>query len=350
MNQRMPIVNELENEFCQLIENEFNIKPVGLSTMINTSDNGIINFKARLPTKNRELVGTSYLYTESTRILHFTKLDALFSIINEGALRLYNLHKSNDPEEYSYASNELFELYRIQGIDDEKIERIIKQKKRDSYIFSSTNLEQLYKKKFWVEYADKMKGIAIEFEIINDVKEWELFYSSEVLYDQRSDFSSLSKEWRTLQSKCNKISYEINLDQFLSLHKSKKWMDEAEIRILNIRPRTTYSEIFDKMIYRDIRSYNLQDISYLKLPLCNRDGEFLDEFLNQKGVIDNAIIPKIQYAKIFPRIRIADIHYGSEFPRDINISKFHEDIRHYISEKMKCNIPFFHKGRTKIIE
>jgi hypothetical protein len=86
------------------------------------------------------------------------------------------LNNSNDDKEYSYASEKLSEIYQIQNISKDSVSNYINQIKEWSFILSCTDYKGLYNLDFWKEYGDNGKGIAIEFEIINEVSEWEFFY------------------------------------------------------------------------------------------------------------------------------------------------------------------------------
>ena len=68
-------------EFWKGIELSFGIKLEGMSSSVAHYDNAPYSFNARFPTKNSLLVNTSYLHT-TNRLIHFTSLPVLFSIIS----------------------------------------------------------------------------------------------------------------------------------------------------------------------------------------------------------------------------------------------------------------------------
>jgi len=339
MNERYKEIAKYELEFWSLIESNFDCRLEGMSTSASSFLNGPITFHARFPTKNSYLINTPYLYDTSKKLIHFTSIPVLFSIINEGAVRLYNLHNSNDNTEYSYASNKLTEIYKIQNINEESISDYINRIKDWSFILSCTNHDGLNKLDFWKEYGDSGKGIAIEFEIINNVTEWEFFYCSEIRYEKLDSFDNLVSKWKDIQNKYNHINYHIRLNQFLSLHKSADWSKEAEIRIL-----TNYPDLheipFRERIFRDfkIKKPDLE-IKYFSLPLCDREGKFVDKRLEERVEL---------FWKIIPRIRISDIHYGPSFPINEKLWKFHNELSLYIFEKLKCSLPQITKNRIRL--
>lgn len=339
MNERYKEIAKYEMEFWSLIESNFDCRLEGMSTSASSFLNGPITFNARFPTKNSYLINTPYLYNQSKKLIHFTSIPVLFSIINEGAVRLYNLHNSNDNTEYSYASNKLKEIHEIQNINEEPISAYINRIKDWSFILSCTNHDGLNKPDFWKEYGDSGKGIAIEFEIINDTSEWEFFYCSEILYNKLDSFDKLVSKWKDIQNKYNHINYHIRLNQILSLHKSSDWSKEAEIRILTNYP-DLYEIPFRERIFRDfkIEKPDLK-IKYFSLPLCDKEGKFSDKRLEERVEL---------FWNIIPRIRISDIHYGPDFPINEKLWKFHNELSLYIFEKLKCYLPRIIKNRIRL--
>ncbi len=333
-DERLKEIEEFENEFWRLIESNFNLKLEGMSTSASSVVNGPINFNARFPTKNRKLLDTDYFYTSSKKIIHFTSLQVLFSIINEGAIRLYNLHNSNDNHEYSYAAEKLKDIYRLQGQNKNGLNNFINTIKEYSFILSCTSHEALKKKIFWTKYGDKGKGVAIEFEIINPPEEWEYFYFSKVHYDKLNVFEKLKNEWESIQINNSHFLYKISLNQILSLHKSGDWSEEEEIRILTLYP-DLHSIPFEKQICRDYKPSKPSDkIKYFKLPLCDKTDNFIDKSLNNKIEIFWSIIPKV---------RISDIFFAPDFPiNGKDLHEFQDKLKYYIYKKMNCwikNLP-----------
>lgn len=327
MNERDTEIAKYEMEFWSLIETNFDCRLEGMSTSASSYLKGPITFNARFPTKNSYLIGSPYLYDQNRKLIHFTSLPILFSIINEGAIRLYNLHNSNDDTEYLYASKKLSEIYKIQKIDDIRISDYINRVKESSFILSCTNDDGLNKPDFWNDYGDSGRGIAIEFEIINDVTKWEYFYCSQILYDKLDSFDRLVSKWREIQNKYNHINYHIRLDQILSLHKSLDWAKESEIRILTLYP-DLHEIPFSERVYRDFKLNKVHSqIKYFKLPLCDSEGKFVDKSLEDR---------EEKFWSIIPRVRITDIYFGPDFPITDKLWEFQQELRHYIIDKLNC--------------
>jgi len=335
-DERYIEIEKYEYEFWKLVELNLNLKLERMSTSASSMINGQISFNAHIPTKNSKLKGTNYFYSSSKKIIHFTSLQILFSIINEGALRLYNMHKSNDNEEYSFAAKTLADVYKLQGINFNKyIDKI----KEYSFILSSTSNCGLKKDNFWGKYGDNKKGVAIEFEIINTLESWEYFYLSKVHYDKIEVFEKLNKEWKSLQSKNPHLNYQIKLHQLLSLHKSSDWDDEDEIRLLTLFPDSFCTSEFNERIFSDfIPSKPNGKIKYFKLPLCDKNGNFIEKELNER---------KGPFWSIIPRIRISDIYFGSDFPIKEDFYKYQDYLKNYIAKKM--NIWLANLPKNKVI-
>lgn len=194
----------------KLIETSLDLKLESTSTNASSNDNGVSSITSRIPLENQRLKGTSYYY-QTDKIVHFTSMQNLFSIINEGSVRLYNLNNSNDSEEYIHAANLLNDIYRLQNFNETRINKKIEEIKEYSFILSSTSIEFLGQKKFWEKYADCGKGVALEFEIIDDISNWENFYCSKVHFNEAHKFDLLIKEWNSLQKKVENIHYDIKL-------------------------------------------------------------------------------------------------------------------------------------------
>ncbi len=329
-------IDKCEKEFRFLVEKSFGVKLEGMSTYASYRDNSFefieqcsINFDARTPLKNKLLKDSSYYYSENKKLIHFTSISALFSIINEGAIRMYNLHNSNDDSEYSYAASLMAEIYELQGVEELAInEYIYKTVKENSFILSLTSLDELRNKKFWEKYGHKGKGVAIEFEIVNDLDEWEHFYCSKVQYDNLREFELLRKNWKKLQIENSHIQYRIDFNHLLSLHKSADWSEEKEIRLLTLYPAVFHTELFNERIYSDFKLDKAdKPIKYFKLPLCDKNGEFIEKELNSRSE---------NFWEKIPKLRISNIYFSSDCPISNDFTNFQVYLQKYVSDKMNC--------------
>jgi hypothetical protein len=332
-DERDSQIDKYESEFWTLIETSFKLRLEGMSTSASPFLDSPISFEARFPSKNRNLRNSPYYYSNNNKLIHFTSLSALYSIINEGAIRLYNLHNSNDEDEYTYASKMLENIYHLQGVKGEQLRNHLDKVKEYSFTLSCTTHKGLESSDFWNEYSDNGRGVAIEFEILNSYDDWEYFYCSEIHYNRLDDFKELKNKWEQLVTTNNHINYHINLNQFLSLHKSSKWENEKEIRLLTVYP-DFYSGSFETRLYEDFKlSKCHKNIRYFKLPLCDKNGKFLEKDFEQL---------QEYYSKLIPKVRISDVYFGPNFPKKASFWNFQNDLKHYIAGKLDCwltNLP-----------
>jgi hypothetical protein len=62
------------------------------------------DFMLHVPNENQDFYESEYFYKGDMQFVHLTSIKNLFSVLNERAFRLYDLHSSADPQEYSYAA------------------------------------------------------------------------------------------------------------------------------------------------------------------------------------------------------------------------------------------------------
>lgn len=338
-NERDIEIQMAEQEFWSMIESNFDLRLETMSTTASSSLCGPISLTAGFPSENKRLKGTDYYFTDSNKIIHFTSMNILLSIVNEGALRMYNLHNSNDKNEYSYAASELKNIYQNRRIDESRIEKHFDKIKENSFITSTTSVDELNNPSFWQKYGDGGKGVAIELEVINNMDKWKNFYLSKVQYNKLNAFKRLVKAWNLIQKKYPINIYDINLDFILSMHKSSDWENENEIRLLTFsfqRQLKTYEEL----IHWDFKPNKIGvPIKYFKLPLCDDDGNFINRNLNDREEFFWSDIPKI---------RISDIYFGPDFPINDNLSEYQYNLKHYIHEKLKIWLRNLQKNKMQL--
>jgi len=327
MDNNYEIINQHIREFKSLIETSLSLKLDGISSHTNTL--GFGNYNARITAENAKLKGTIYHYNSSNCLLHFTKLNNLLSIINECSFRLYNLHNSNDPDEYTYASDKLSDIYTLQGVDKERIILENEYVKENSFILSCTDINSINNKEFWKEYADDGRGVAIEIEILNNYDDWKYFYCSRVNYDNLEIYDCLINEWKQIQNKYPTNQYRISLNQLLSLNKSKKWDIEKEIRILTLLPDNynyPFKEnLFKKLVFNDFNTKYMKPTKYFKLPISKNNLSFIDN-----NIPDHCE----EFWNIVPRVKIKKIHFGPNFIFKSSLKNYRDDLKFYIIEKM----------------
>ena len=116
--QKLPEMQTVENEFKKPFKDFFGL-PLRCSQSSISIIGEPVNTKIWVSKQNKDFIKTQYFFTESKKILHFTSLKALFSILNEKTLRLYNLTNSDDKEEYRYFAENIRPFYRTQNIPND---------------------------------------------------------------------------------------------------------------------------------------------------------------------------------------------------------------------------------------
>ncbi len=291
-NITLNTIQSYEDEYLNIVKPIFKDMPllIGSNSIETTPISSSIEIS--FPLENSKLFGTKYFLDEKKKLIHFTNIKALYSIINEGALRLYNLNNSNDSKEYSYASTHFKPLYKTYGYEEEKINDYFEKIKENAFILSTTEEKEISNSSFWQKYGDKGKGIALELEIMNEPKIWRNFFLSKVIYGEFNEFKVLSKEITDHQRKHLNNRYFLNINHIFGLYKSplKKWKEENEIRII------TYNSNH-KETFRDIRYFKkkLKTVRYYKLPLyCEKKSDK-------------------EFSPTIPLLKISKIYFGPNF-------------------------------------
>lgn len=266
---------------------------------------------------NYDLQNTNYLADSKASYLHFTSLDKFENIIFESSLRMYNMHKSKDENEYIYASNILNNLYKLLNISEHRKAQEDEKLKSDLFYSSFSSMEGLHSKHHWQEYANKCKGVAIEFKIVDDYLKWEAIYFSSVKYGKRNEFENLINRLEKLHKKYQSYGCEffIDLRPFFGLHKIDDYKIEDEYRIL-IDSGDSINEKIHELVFTD-KEFG-DNVKYLILPLYIKGS-------------DNLLISDKKFS--LPQLVINKIHYI-----DKTISKEIFDLKILIKDKLKYNV------------
>jgi len=235
-----------------------------------------------LPRENYKLKNTPFFYDSGNDFIHFTSLDSLFSILNSGHLRLYNLLNMDDKLELEYARKALL----LKTNSDEKI-------KEQLYSFSMCSskeiLEEEPKKKkhlLWKLHGKDGNGVIIRLKRMNELTTWRSYYLTKCFYDLEV-FSAIKElnEITNQEILENKLACFIKLPIYdfekeirlvFDMANSEKHFDTNTLT-------TTYPKIYpDKLNKSD-------KISYFQLPLYNfyKDNDkaaypLLSDFVGEK--------------------------------------------------------------------
>lgn len=326
----MKKINEAEMAFYLEVKNKLDIDINPGSSQSSTAPNGRSNFKFKIPDQMEELNGTKY-YCSETKLLHFTSLEALLSIINDSSIRMYNLWNSSYEQEYTHAAEIFDRIYEIIG---QKGETRVKIAKTYSFISSFTSSENYLSPYHWANYGNNNKGVAIEFEINPEYQTWYKFILSKTFYDKRNDFDALFTAWHNFQSQVaipNNCTYDIDMNWLLSLYKNKTYSPEQERRLYLYSDGflASYPSHFAKYTYSALKTKSpTLDIKYFKLPLCDDSWEYKHFKIGQY---------EDKFWDAIPKIRISKIYIGPDAPiKDFEQLRY--EMKSSVKEKTGKNI------------
>ncbi len=268
------------------------------STMIESNGYSGSRFDAKLSNKNRSFLDSDYYYQKDKKFVHWTNIQNLMSILNYRELRFYNLHNSSDENEFKYAAQKF-------DITNE----IIDYSKNYLYTLSFCESKEINNPDLWTEYGKNYSGVALEFEIVNDPKQWENYMLSQVYYEIPAYIPALKNELEDFRKKHPGATTEIDLGKLIAFHKRKEFSKELEIRLSTYFPFTTAQEI-EKFCNTEFRfeKNRARETNYFGLKLwVNNESPFVRD--NQPE-LDKSLKVEDDYFVSNPKIKITNIHFG----------------------------------------
>lgn len=227
------------------------------------------------------------------KFIHFTSLRSLHSILNDIAIRMYDLTGMNDPMEFEMIANEF-------GYN--KFELDIYKKR--THVFSMCPVEVLESNNIltlWRLYGNEGYGCAIEFEIEDPIDSLSYIKMASINYTKPdySEFFSANKKFEERTNR--KVDLKGLIQVPACLHKDPVYTTENEVRLFHEdgwqRPEETFEE--NSTFGFDINSKN-KIVSFHKVALYNQN---------------------IGY----PNIKIRRIQLGFKFPEN-QIEEFKEHL------------------------
>jgi len=256
----------------------------------------------KFPENNADLLGTPFYYLQEDDFLHFTSIESIYSIINSGKIRLYNLINMDDKYELKYATEKL--NLSNSNINDKKEIYILSMCSAKS-IFGNMEKEHL----LWKLYGKDGFGAIIRLKLINNINSWHRFYLSEIFYNFDL-FEYISK----LFNKTRKDFLDALPASFIKL---PIYQFENEIRIVfDNRHGATVKDYRGNLIYPIIHKdkvLNRKDVKYFELPLINRHNRQDFELFNTPSFDGiNHELPKIEITQIilgyrYPKSKIKEL-------------------------------------------
>jgi len=302
MNPRDNEIQIRENELQSLI-----VKTLGLpwsftSTSAQSNLGGAISILVRLPIEFRRFKNSEY-YFKGKSIIHFTNINAAYSIIETSKLRLYNLYYKNDKTEFNYASDILKGFCKPTESYFYDYESEANATRFNTFILSASAIDNL--NEFWEkDYSWNGKGVGIELSFINNPDNWEGFYLSQVKYGKRDKFFKLRDNLITLRNKYKNVDYRINLNQVIPFYKDSIWSDENEIRLMTFFPQEYKLQIFRDTFDSNVKCINLPLLSNvfnqetfpnIKIPFMKIEKVYLGPKLDKSVAEKLRVIIKSNY-------------------------------------------------------
>lgn len=335
-DQRNLELDRMESEFQDVLLQTLGLPVIGSEVHAGIPVGSAATIELFISELNADYIGTDYLLSNQRSLLHFTSLRNLYSIINEGCVRLYNLNNSTDPNEYLHVANMLYPIFQFfdDKFNESTFADYLAKKKEDLFIMSCTETKEKQNPDFWKEFGDDFKGVAIEFKIINDPEIWSSFYFAKVKYGL--DYSALTNffcRWERLQSANLSNKYLIDLKQLIAFHKDNSYAKENEIRILAVPLRhNKHFDLYRYCTFTDVKRLSPdQTVQFFKMPLCDRNGNYLNNQWTEGTFHKDFIVHA-------PKLRISNVYFGPEFP---NFPEAANKLKVYMFEKLKCRMPDF---------
>ncbi len=327
---------EEELEYFHKIDEEFEsiILKYFPGLFIESRGNSGPNFHASFHNNNRFFEKTEYFYNDDLEFIHFTKFPSLLSILNSRSIRMYNLHSSNDHQEFEYAAS----LLKLTNNE-------IQARKNNLYTFSFCSKKELSDEKIWEVYGDNYSGCCIVFGIENDLKDWINYHISFIKYSAPTNFDEYRNEINELNKKYG-ITAQCDLSKLIAFHKTSKWSYEKEVRLLTYNPFKDFEgDIkYSKPEFRIDKIRN-RITHYIELPLWVDNNS--RSIKSDKIEFDRTQILPFDYYKTRPKIKLKKIIIGKnsglrddELPRfkyklkDIVLLNYGYEIE--ISESLQC--------------
>ena len=254
------------------------------------NDRGEFNYRYwEHPKENYKLQNTPFYLKSENDFIHFTTIDSLYSILNTGFLRLYNLNNMDDKYEMEYAFREL----AFKGTTEKS--------KEELYCLSMCSSEKVFTEKtkekehlLWKLHGRDGHGVILRLKIENNLN-WYFYHLSEIYYGV-DDFSSI-KSFNTT------IDNQFLDEKICCFIKNPVYRFESEIRLIfDNRIPVTVTDKNNQKIYPITYPDKLHISTktfYFQVPIVNYFKNLSDPMYlaaNMQGI--DYEIPKIKITEI----------------------------------------------------
>jgi hypothetical protein len=280
-----------------------------------------VDFHFGFGMENYALRNSQY-FTNTTNqsYFHLTSYRNLFSIINSGIVRLYNLTNSDDANELS--------SYKEVGLTQEQINYV----KQSIFTFSFCKESDIENKQLWEDYGK----VAIIFEILNNPTSWNYFHLSEVQYQTNPAFEKFYILKTEFEGRYQWSFRNETLKNLIAFHKIGDLNWEREVRLMCIPEPYGESRLNQ---YSDFKTseHHTGDTKYIELGLYVEQSSHPFQNVYVKKL--PTTFDEVYYADK-PKIKIKAIKFGDN-ELLINQEKFnqlHFNIWSYMQERFGYKI------------
>jgi hypothetical protein len=303
--------DQIQDKYLQLL---FEIAKKHLGEKLFDSHGASGNrFDLSISELNKRLQFTPYFKKTPCKLLHWTSPSVFFSILNEKALRLYNLDSSEDEAELRYAG----ELLSVN-------KNHLTNSKKHFYSMSFCAETELRNDYMWQNYGGNYEKLVIEFEIVNHSATWNNFMLSPIFYQPPEQLISFLQEVDERIIKFNN-SFYMDMSRVIGFHKMESFNHENELRL------ATYFPIKDLYkngvhIYPDSRLKNGRNriANYIKLPLWVDPSKVSKD--SRYSFAGKYYDDEIAFFEDKPKIKISNVYFGE------NCELSNIELKRFISE------------------
>ena len=233
---------------------------------------------------------------KNQRLLHYTSISSLMSIIREGKIRLHSMNHKVDPGEVIHAS-------KIMGYKDSLLERLRTQLFCISFVLLDENTSEVFD--HWRLYGHDGEGVGIVFSVdTEDIGNWFQFHLSKIHYDT-PDNNPFNKKWEEINEWQIREGFQVRethnlFSKLFAFHKSSIFSSENEVRLLKYEKHSLLNGGINKDdVYFDLNKYG-QESYFIDLELGKT---YQDKYENKEGLLEN-------YQKMVPKLKIEKVILG----------------------------------------
>lgn len=283
---------------------------------------------------------SNYYYPkDSIKLIHYTSLETLITILKDQKFYLSNIKNVNDPQEFLQVFN------KSNYFDWKDKDRYINDVLEKIYFASFCEYEDNSKEHFdlWRLYGNDGKGVGIVFEINNINREiWENFHLSYVHYDDDESKNPLIDLLNSYYHNIYKKYESDGIDTLsngilkcLSFHKNSIWQKEEEVRLLHF-----VDDLFQKQNDSNIEvklTNNIVEKKYYSIPIKLNDFEVeISKEQKQSNIYDINRLPSFE-----PELKISKIIIGYHYS-EAEYKKIQSYIFNNVFNKKDYSTSLFH--------